>query len=105
MIPVPTSVRVWLATGYTDLRRGFPGLSLQIQEVLRRDPLSGQRMVRVPQHGLIFCLHKLVSCKIVAIHNIVATLTEEGVFWAGAQQWGSGCGRIVPVIIVCEELS
>lgn len=47
MIPVPTSVRVWLATGYTDLRRGFPGLSLQIQEVLRRDPLSGQRMVRV----------------------------------------------------------
>ena len=47
MIPVPTSVRVWLATGYTDLRRGFPGLSLQIQEVLRLDPLSGQRMVRV----------------------------------------------------------
>lgn len=41
MIPVPTGVRVWLATGYTDMRRGFPGLSLQVQEVLRRDPLSG----------------------------------------------------------------
>ena len=41
MIPVPTGVRVWLATGYTDMRRGLPGLSLQVQEVLRREPLSG----------------------------------------------------------------
>src|SRR5690349_13725120 len=41
MIPVPTGVRAWLATGHTDMRRGFPSLSLQVQEVLRRDPLSG----------------------------------------------------------------
>src|SRR5512147_1480966 len=41
MIPVPTGVRVWLATGHTDMRRGFPSLSLQVQEVLRHDPLSG----------------------------------------------------------------
>ncbi|ADP69678.1 IS66 Orf2 family protein [Rhodomicrobium vannielii ATCC 17100] len=41
MIPVPTGVRVWLATGHTDMRRGFPSLSLQVQEVLQRDPLSG----------------------------------------------------------------
>ena len=34
MIPVPTGVRVWLATGHTDMRRGFPGLALQVQEVL-----------------------------------------------------------------------
>jgi transposase len=26
MIPVPAGVRVWLATGHTDMRRGFPGL-------------------------------------------------------------------------------
>ena len=26
---------------HTDMRKGFPGLSLQVQEVLRRDPLSG----------------------------------------------------------------
>src|SRR6195952_4861269 len=42
MIPVPTGVRVWLATGHTDMRKGFASLSLQVQEVLRRDPLSGQ---------------------------------------------------------------
>ena len=42
MIPVPSGVRVWLATGRTDMRKGFASLSLQVQEVLRRDPLSGQ---------------------------------------------------------------
>jgi transposase len=41
MIPLPTGVRVWLATGTTDMRKGFASLSLQVQEVLRRDPLSG----------------------------------------------------------------
>src|SRR5262249_22092833 len=41
MIPLPTGVRVWLATGYTDTREGFPALALQGQEVLHRDPLSG----------------------------------------------------------------
>ena len=41
MIPVPTGVRVWLATGHTDMRKGFASLLLQVQEVLRRDPLSG----------------------------------------------------------------
>ncbi|RYM18316.1 hypothetical protein EWH13_34745 [Bradyrhizobium elkanii] len=29
-------MRVWLATGYTDMRRGFPSLALQVQEVLRK---------------------------------------------------------------------
>ena len=28
MIPVPSGVKVWLATGHTDMRKGFPGLSL-----------------------------------------------------------------------------
>ncbi|TAI66405.1 IS66 family insertion sequence element accessory protein TnpB [Bradyrhizobium sp. Leo170] len=41
MIPLPAGVRVWLATGYTDMRKGFPSLTLQVQEILHRDPLSG----------------------------------------------------------------
>ena len=45
MIPLPNGVRVWLATGHTDMRKGFPGLSLQVQEVLRHDPLSGHLFV------------------------------------------------------------
>ena len=34
MIPLPSGVRVWLATGHTDMRKGFASLSLQVQEVL-----------------------------------------------------------------------
>jgi transposase len=41
MIPLPAGVRVWLATGYTDMRKGFPSLALQVQEILHRDPLNG----------------------------------------------------------------
>ena len=41
MIPLPSGVRVWLATGHSDMRRGFPGLALQVQEWLLRDPLNG----------------------------------------------------------------
>ncbi|HEY8450473.1 MAG TPA: IS66 family insertion sequence element accessory protein TnpB [Bacillota bacterium] len=45
MIPITSGVRVWLATGYTDMRRGFPSLALQVQEILKRDPLSGHLFV------------------------------------------------------------
>jgi transposase len=41
MIPVPSGVHVWIATGATDMRRGFNGLALQVQEVLKRDPHAG----------------------------------------------------------------
>jgi IS66 Orf2 like protein len=41
MIPVPSGVRVWLATGPTDMRRGMNGLAIQVQETLRRDPHGG----------------------------------------------------------------
>ncbi|WP_348640186.1 IS66 family insertion sequence element accessory protein TnpB [Mesorhizobium sp. M3A.F.Ca.ET.201.01.1.1] len=34
MISIPSGVKVWLATGYTDMRKGFPGLSLMVQETL-----------------------------------------------------------------------
>jgi transposase len=41
MIPVPSGVRVWLAAGQVDMRKGFPGLSLLVQETLKRDPNGG----------------------------------------------------------------
>ena len=45
MIPVPSGVRVWLATGPTDMRRGMNGLAIQVQETLRRDPHGGHLFV------------------------------------------------------------
>jgi transposase len=45
MIPVPSGVRVYLSTGVTDMRRGMPGLSLQVQQALGRDPHAGDLYV------------------------------------------------------------
>jgi transposase len=45
MIPVPLGVRVWLAVGRTDMRRGINGLALRVQEALRRDPHAGDLYV------------------------------------------------------------
>jgi transposase len=45
MIPVPSGVRVWLATGATDMRRGMDGLTLQVQEAMGRDPYAGDLFV------------------------------------------------------------
>ncbi|TIT24657.1 MAG: IS66 family insertion sequence element accessory protein TnpB [Mesorhizobium sp.] len=41
MIPFPSQVRIWLAVGRTDMRRGMQGLALQVQEALGRDPHAG----------------------------------------------------------------
>jgi len=41
MIPLPNGVRVWLMSGHTDMRKGFPGLALLVQEVSKRDPFDG----------------------------------------------------------------
>jgi transposase len=54
MIPVPSGARVWLAGGHTDMRRGFDGLALQVQETLKHDPHNGHLFVfRGRRGGLI----------------------------------------------------
>jgi len=45
MIAVPGNVRVFLALGRTDMRRGMNGLALQVQEGLKRDPHGGDLYV------------------------------------------------------------
>jgi transposase len=44
-IGLPDGVRVYLAAGRTDLRRGIDGLAAQIQTVLREDPFSGHLFI------------------------------------------------------------
>jgi transposase len=45
MIPLRSDVRVWIATGHTDMRRGMNGLALQVQQGLKRDPHAGDLFV------------------------------------------------------------
>ena len=42
---IPGNTRVWLASGYTDMRKGFDGLALLVQETLKRDPHGGHLFV------------------------------------------------------------
>ena len=54
MIPAPSGARVWLASGRTDMRKGFDGLALLVQETLKRDPHGGHLFVfRGRRGGLI----------------------------------------------------
>ena len=45
MITPPPGVRIWLAAGVTDMRRGFDGLAAMVQQTLALDPFSGQLFV------------------------------------------------------------
>jgi transposase len=58
MIAFPAGVRVWLATGHTDMRRGFRALALLVQETLKRDPHAGDLFVFRGRRGQLptFCI-------------------------------------------------
>jgi transposase len=45
MVSLPTSVRIWLATQPTDLRKSFDSLAELVRQQLQGDPLSGQLFV------------------------------------------------------------
>ena len=45
MIALPAGVKVWLAAGATDMRKGFDGLAALVQTQLAEDPFSGQLFV------------------------------------------------------------
>jgi transposase len=40
MIAPPIGLRVYLACGYTDMRRGMQGLAMQVQQVLVKNPFE-----------------------------------------------------------------
>jgi hypothetical protein len=45
VIELRTGTRIWIAAGVTDMRRGFPGLSAQVQMILKQQPFSGHVFV------------------------------------------------------------
>jgi transposase len=44
-IELRTGTRIWIAAGVTDMRRGFQGISAQVQTVLDQQPFSGHVFV------------------------------------------------------------
>lgn len=58
MISLPPNVRIHVALGYTDLRKGMDSLALMIQEVLKADPFGGHVFVfRGRKAGLVKILY------------------------------------------------
>jgi transposase len=53
MITPPPGARVWLAAGFTDMRKGFDGLAMLVQEKLKRDPFGGQVFVFRGRRGYL----------------------------------------------------
>jgi transposase len=45
MIAPPSGARIWLAAGVTDMRKGFDGLAMLVQQQLGKDPFGGQLFV------------------------------------------------------------
>ena len=56
MIELATGTRIWIAAGVTDMRRGFDGLSGQVQTVLEQQPFSGHVFVFRGRRGDIIKL-------------------------------------------------
>jgi transposase len=76
VILVPRSVRVYFATQPTNLRKSFEGLSNDVREVLRHDPLSG--------HVFVFLNRRKNQVKLVVWtrggYTIVHKKLERGTF-------------------------
>jgi len=67
MIPVPSGVRVWLAVGRTDMRKGMNGLALQVSTDVRKwtlfdienwTPWVKQRCSESRSVGLVQVVHR-----------------------------------------------
>ena len=96
MIPVPAGVRVWLATGHTDMRRGFPSLALLVQEQLNQDPYSGHLPARWRCRSIGGCLELIAAQK---IPPTVCCVPHDHVLLMGRLVWSprASCDRTIEV--------
>jgi hypothetical protein len=66
VLTVPGGVRIYLACGATDMRRGFDSLSVMAQEVLKQDPFC----------GAVFCFRGATVAAVAdrAVRSLVAQI-------------------------------
>jgi transposase len=83
VIPIGSGVRVWIATGHTDMRRGMNSLGLVVQEAFRRDPHGGDLYVfrgKSGQHAT-FCIQSSKRENCISVASAL---------------WADASGRAVP---------
>ena len=96
MMALPANTRIWIAAGVTDLRRGFTGLSAQVQTKLEQSPFSG--------HVFVFRGRRGDLIKVLWFDGdglcLFAKRLERGRFvWPQATQWHgfSDAGAVIDV--------
>ena len=74
MIPIPAGTQIWVACGVTDMRRGFDGLAMMVQDALKQNPLRADRIKVLWWDGTGLCLY----AKRIERGRFVWPLTQEG---------------------------
>jgi len=64
MIELPAGARIWIAAGVTDMRRGFTGLSAQVQTALEqeRSPVTSSSFAVVAGPGQAVVVRRRRLC-------------------------------------------
>jgi transposase len=83
MIPIPSGVRTWIATGHTDMRRGMQSLALTVQESLKRDPHAGDLYIFRGRRGKF--IWPSASDGPVSISAAQMAYMLEGIDWRNPQ--------------------
>lgn len=101
MIAFPASVKVCIAGGVTDMRRGMNTLALQVQEGLGRDPHAGEifcyrgrkgDLVEILWHdgvGMSLYLKRLETGKFIWPVSRSGEATKVSVCELNIQSWGT----------------
>jgi transposase len=96
MIALGSATRIYLAAGWTDMRRGFDGLADLARHVLEVDPLSG--------HLCIFCNRRKNRIKIIYFDGS-GSWTCSKKLHKGCYTWPGAEGERRRVSLTSEELA
>ena len=78
MMIVPAGVKVHLALGYTDMRKGLDGLATIVQETLKKDPFSGHLFAF---RGKRACMLKILFWDGNGLCLFTKRLDQSGFIW------------------------
>ncbi|MES4993493.1 IS66 family insertion sequence element accessory protein TnpB [Agrobacterium radiobacter] len=81
MIPISSSVRVWIASGHCDMRKGMQGLALIVQEGLGRDPFKRLALCLPGQTGPTTNILHTVSFRDDCL-SVASPIWEQGASFA-----------------------
>jgi hypothetical protein len=94
MMMVPAGVKVHLALGYTDMRKGLDGLAMLVQETLKQDPFSG--------HLFAFRGKKASMLKILFWDGNGLCLFTKNHLFAGSDGGGNRWAILCSLIETCK---